>query len=129
MPVLSVKEKKVPWSSFPLERGPLHVDDEETEGSSDEESEDSGQPERKKLKTTETQSSSAESARAPLSPPSPAYHPLKPQFLPRQISRAKPNYTYTDLISLALRDRTSLTVSEIYQWIRSGSVQTPGRGN
>merc|ERR1711990_191614 len=36
------KEKKVPWSSFPLERGPLHVDDEETEGSSDEESEDSG---------------------------------------------------------------------------------------
>merc|ERR1711990_611832 len=36
------KEKKVPWSLFPLEREPLHVDDEETEGSSDEESDDSG---------------------------------------------------------------------------------------
>ena len=29
----------------------------------------------------------------------------------------KPNYTYTDLITLALRDRASLTVSGIYQWI------------
>ena len=35
-------------------------------------------------------------------------------------SSAKPNYTYTDLITLALRDKTSLTVSEIYQWIRWG---------
>ena len=30
----------------------------------------------------------------------------------------KPNYTYTDLITLALRDKTALTVSGIYQWIR-----------
>ena len=30
---------------------------------------------------------------------------------------SKPNYTYTDLITLALRDKTSLTVSGIYQWI------------
>merc|ERR1712012_556415 len=29
----------------------------------------------------------------------------------------KPNYTYTDLITLALRDKTALTVSGIYQWI------------
>lgn len=29
----------------------------------------------------------------------------------------KPNYTYTDLITLALKDKTSLTVSGIYQWI------------
>ena len=34
-----------------------------------------------------------------------------------EISSNKPNYTYTDLITLALRDKTSLTVSEIYQWI------------
>ena len=31
---------------------------------------------------------------------------------------SKPNYTYTDLITLALRDKTALTVSGIYQWIR-----------
>ena len=30
---------------------------------------------------------------------------------------AKPNYTYTDLITLALKDKTALTVSGIYQWI------------
>ena len=30
---------------------------------------------------------------------------------------SKPNYTYTDLITLALRDKTALTVSGIYQWI------------
>ena len=35
----------------------------------------------------------------------------------RTVSAAKPNYTYTDLITLALRDKTSLTVSGIYQWI------------
>ena len=35
----------------------------------------------------------------------------------RIISNAKPNYTYTDLITLALKDKTSLTVSAIYQWI------------
>ena len=34
-----------------------------------------------------------------------------------EISTNKPNYTYTDLITLALKDKTSLTVSEIYQWI------------
>ena len=39
---------------------------------------------------------------------------------PAEISSHKPNYTYTDLITLALRDKTSLTVSEIYQWIRWG---------
>ena len=33
------------------------------------------------------------------------------------VSSAKPNYTYTDLITLALKDKTSLTVSGIYQWI------------
>ena len=36
-------------------------------------------------------------------------------------STPKPNYTYKELITLALRDKTSLTVIEIYQWIRSGS--------
>ena len=39
------KEKKIPWSSFPLEQEPLHAsdtDDEETEGGSDEKSDDSG---------------------------------------------------------------------------------------
>ena len=30
---------------------------------------------------------------------------------------SKPNYTYTDLITLALKDKTALTVSGIYQWI------------
>ena len=46
-------------------------------------------------------------------------HPsVKPPVFSRQLSSAKPNYTYTDLITLALRDKTSLTVSEIYQWIR-----------
>ena len=42
----------------------------------------------------------------------------EPQPVPiRAISSAKPNYTYTDLITLALKDKTSLTVSGIYQWI------------
>ena len=42
----------------------------------------------------------------------------QPQPTPaRIISSAKPNYTYTDLITLALKDKTSLTVSGIYQWI------------
>ena len=39
------KEKNIPWSSFPLEQEPLHAsdtDDEETEGGSDEKSDDSG---------------------------------------------------------------------------------------
>ena len=56
--------------------------------------------------------------------PSPSTHPQdlpttdQPQNLStRVISSAKPNYTYTDLITLALKDKTSLTVSEIYQWI------------
>ena len=49
--------------------------------------------------------------------PSGLYHSVKPQVIARQVSSAKPNYTYTDLITLALRDKTSLTVSEIYQWI------------
>ena len=30
---------------------------------------------------------------------------------------SKPNYTYTDLITLALKDKTALTVSGIYNWI------------
>ncbi len=50
--------------------------------------------------------------------PSGLYHSVKPQVIARPVSSAKPNYTYTDLITLALRDKTSLTVSEIYQWIR-----------
>ena len=45
-----------------------------------------------------------------------------------EISSNKPNYTYTDLITLALRDKTSLTVSEIYQWIRSGNHSSPRSG-
>ena len=50
------------------------------------------------------------------SPPQSASPPVIPpeSF---EISSNKPNYTYTDLITLALRDKTSLTVSEIYQWI------------
>ena len=35
----------------------------------------------------------------------------------RTISSAKPNSTYTDLITLALKDKEALTVSGIYQWI------------
>ena len=99
-------------------------------GEEGEESLDSDQPERKKMKTisesaeTKCQTSSEESVKTPIPGrdplfSAPAFTSLKPHFLPRrQISTAKPNYTYTDLISLALRDRTSLTVSEIYQWIR-----------
>ena len=34
-----------------------------------------------------------------------------------EVGGNKPNYTYTDLITLALKDKTSLTVSGIYQWI------------
>ena len=56
--------------------------------------------------------------------PSGLYHSVKPQVLARQLSSAKPNYTYTDLITLALRDKTSLTVSEIYQWIRSAKSRS-----
>ena len=101
--------------------------------------ENSEEPERKKMKTVKTvetvetcgeSQASREEKRSEASSPEalvrvPPYSPatpysLKSQFLPRQISRAKPNYTYTDLITLALRDKTSLTVSEIYQWIRSG---------
>ena len=99
-------------------------------GEEGEESLDSDQPERKKMKTisetaeTKCQTSSEESVKTSIPGrdslfSAPAFTSLKPHFLPRrQISTAKPNYTYTDLISLALRDRTSLTVSEIYQWIR-----------
>ena len=53
----------------------------------------------------------------PLQSPS---QPVSPPVLtqePFEISSNKPNYTYTDLITLALKDKTSLTVSEIYQWI------------
>ena len=32
-------------------------------------------------------------------------------------SDRKPPYTYTDLITQALKDKTALTVSGIYQWI------------
>ena len=55
------------------------------------------------------------------SPPSQELSTIdQPQNLStRVISSAKPNYTYTDLITLALKDKTSLTVSEIYQWITS----------
>ena len=48
---------------------------------------------------------------SPLQPPLPHSEKLN------TISGAKPNYTYTDLITLALKDKTSLTVSGIYQWI------------
>ena len=44
-PNQQAEEKKIPWSSFPLEQDPLHAsdtDDEETDGSSDEDSDDSG---------------------------------------------------------------------------------------
>ena len=53
---------------------------------------------------------------APLNVPAPPpvySRPPVPQA--RQVS--KPNYTYTDLITLALKDKTALTVSGIYQWI------------
>ena len=46
---------------------------------------------------------------------SPLEHPQN--LTTRVISSAKPNFTYTDLITLALKDKTSLTVSGIYQWI------------
>ena len=44
----------------------------------------------------------------------PGYHP---GYNRPHVSSAKPNYTYTDLITLALKDKTALTVSGIYQWI------------
>ena len=58
---------------------------------------------------------------APASP-TPSYQPqslpVEQASLPsRTISSAKPNSTYTDLITLALKDKISLTVSGIYQWI------------
>ena len=36
---------------------------------------------------------------------------------PSSRSDRKPPYTYTDLITQALKDKTALTVSGIYQWI------------
>ncbi len=33
------------------------------------------------------------------------------------ISKEKPKYTYRELITLALADRTCLTLSNIYSWI------------
>ena len=33
------------------------------------------------------------------------------------ISNEKPKYTYRELITLALADRTELTLSNIYSWI------------
>ena len=36
---------------------------------------------------------------------------------PSPRSDRKPPYTYTDLITQALKDKTALTVSGIYQWI------------
>lgn len=40
-----------------------------------------------------------------------------PSPVGRIISTSKPNSTYTDLITLALKEKFSLTVSGIYQWI------------
>ena len=34
------------------------------------------------------------------------------------ISSEKPKYTYRELITLALADKTCLTLSNIYNWIR-----------
>ena len=34
------------------------------------------------------------------------------------ISTEKPKYTYRELITLALADKTCLTLSNIYSWIR-----------
>lgn len=34
------------------------------------------------------------------------------------ISNEKPKYTYRELITLALADKTCLTLSNIYNWIR-----------
>ena len=41
------------------------------------------------------------------------------QDMPREFEKRlrKPPYTYTDLITQALKDRTALTVSGIYNWI------------
>ena len=59
-------------------------------------------------------------------PPYPGHAPLTVPAPPPVYSRhpapqvkvvSKPNYTYTDLITLALKDKTALTVSGIYQWI------------
>ena len=58
--------------------------------------------------------------------PSQSQPPLQPHLQPpaSAVSEpetvqegAKPNYTYTDLITLALKDKTALTVSGIYNWI------------
>ena len=43
--------------------------------------------------------------------------PPAPPPPPPRVNMTKPNYTYTDLITLALKDKTALTVSGIYQWI------------
>ena len=47
-------------------------------------------------------------------PPPPASVVSEPE---RVAEGSKPNYTYTDLITLALKDKTALTVSGIYNWI------------
>jgi len=56
-------------------------------------------------------------AREECSPINLSYSPYPAEPSVRVVSSAKPNYTYTDLITLALKDKTSLTVSGIYQWI------------
>ena len=56
----------------------------------------------------------------PQAQPQPLPQPTMPPTnltQPQARSGAKPNYTYTDLITLALKDKTALTVSGIYQWI------------
>ena len=97
---------------------------------------DSDQPEKKKMRpsletvvvdTTETLSLMKSPPGLHHPATAPAFHSVKPGIFSRQISSAKPNYTYTDLITLALRDKTQLTVSEIYQWIRSVMMSSPNK--
>ena len=59
-------------------------------------------------------SSSQPPLQPPLQPPPPRSVVTEPEVVQEG---SKPNYTYTDLITLALKDKTALTVSGIYQWI------------
>ncbi|XP_067145259.1 forkhead box protein J3-like isoform X1 [Centruroides vittatus] len=45
------------------------------------------------------------------------YHSTTEEYLCLTVKPEKPPYTYKELIELALKERSQLTVSEIYQWI------------
>jgi len=77
------------------------------------------EPCKKRIKLTEEEAYPGKEECSPinLSYTTVSTYPSPPSQGVKVVSSAKPNYTYTDLITLALKDKTSLTVSGIYQWI------------